>query len=559
MIGQPHRIEHTSVPTTPAKSTGRNISDTPVPGCINGFNTSQKRKKRDNGKNTPTSEEGKLFKVITNVESVLENVLMEIHQARQDNFSFKQDVTGILENLQMKQNVIEESLSNLSNDFVANKNKTISQIEKTNNTISEMQRSSCTSTVKEVKAEINDFRNTFHSRMDMIKNCVQSTENSVTMIKRDLEIKSKTYAEDIEQLQSSNRDVQEPISEMKRNVSYTKDTVYDIERGLSVLSEPDTFTQIKTHAKTDSKDSTKDSSIITIVSENTTEIDPEITFASVVVTDKTPGNTDTTSSMNKRDKSADRNQEANADKEIVNGSTNSILTDRNQVNGHTQNMSKDDSREEERVDDYRKPLVCLIGDSISGQVAASYLGKSTNSFVKKLRAPKIDDIGKYTSEVKGAKVIVIHTGINNLREKESTSTAILNLKEAVSSLEKAAPGTKFLFSKVAPVGERSLEIERNLLNAEAEKTFSVTRDGHVSYIDHSNLADRGSIIKDYYKPDELHLSKDGIYRYTENLKDAIQNALRGKQGTSNDAKRQPTEFLSGRIRHKTSSSEEKRY
>ena len=192
-------------------------------------------------------------------------------------------------------------------------------------------------------------------------------------------------------------------------------------------------------------------------------------------------------------------------------------------------------------------------------MAASYLGKSTNSFVKKLRAPKIDNIGKYTSEVKGAKVIVIHTGINNLREKESTSTAILNLKEAVSSLEKAAPGTKFLFSKVAPVGERSLEIERNLLNAEAEKTFSVTRDGHVSYIDHSNLADRGPIIKDYYKPDELHLSKDGIYRYTENLKDAIQNALRGKQGTSNDAKRQPTEFLSGRIRHRTSSSEEKRY
>ena len=130
---------------------------------------------------------------------------------------------------------------------------------------------------------------------------------------------------------------------MKRNVSYTKDTVSDMERGLSVLSEPDTFTQIKTRAKTDSKDSTKDSSIITIVSENTTEIDPEITFASVVVTDKTPGNTDTTSSMNKRDKSADRNQEANADKEIVNGSTNSILTDRNQVKRHTQNMSKDDS------------------------------------------------------------------------------------------------------------------------------------------------------------------------------------------------------------------------
>ena len=93
-------------------------------------------------------------------------------------------------------------------------------------------------------------------------------------------------------------------------------------------------------------------------------------------------------------------------------------------------------------------------------MAASYLGKSTNSFVKKLGAPNIHDIGKYANDVKGAKVIVIHAGINNLRDKDTTSAIVSNLKEAVVSLREAAPGTKILLSKAAPMGERGLEIER---------------------------------------------------------------------------------------------------
>ena len=175
------------------------------------------------------------------------------------------------------------------------------------------------------------------------------------------------------------------------------------------------------------------------------------------------------------------------------------------MNRHTQNRPER-ANDKERIESYRKPLVCLIGDSTSGQVAASYLGKATNSFVKKLRAPKIEDIGKHTNEVKGAKVVVIHSGINNLREKECTSTSVLTLKEAVLGLKEASPDSKFLISKAAPVGRRALEIERNIFNAEAEKSLTDTIDNNLSYIDHGNLANRGSIVKDYYQSDELHLS-----------------------------------------------------
>ena len=328
---------------------------------------------------------------------------------------------------------------------------------------------------------------------------------------------------------------------MKRNVSCTKDMVSDIKRSMSVFTEPDGFTQIKSRSKTDTRAVAHDSSTIIVSSETTTDIDPEITFASVIKKDKPSGKTDCTSSGEKEKVSADDNrvkinEEISSRITALRNST-TVSAERNQGDSNRQNIPKEQERNEERSDSYRKPLVCLIGDSIPGQVAASYLGKSTNSFVKKLRAPKIQDIGKYANDVKGAKVIVIHAGINNLRDKETTSDIVSNLKEAVASLGEAAPGTKVLLSKAAPVGERGLEIERNILNAEAERALSGMMDGRISYIDHSNLADRGFIIKDYYRPDELHLSKDGIYQYTGNLKEAIHKALHEKQGTSYDTKR----------------------
>ena len=160
VIGQFDKKENLNMNTTPTKIKGRDLSNTPVPGSVNGFNVKQKRKTGATEKfdyNSLTSEEGKLFKIITNVETVLETVLMEIHQTKQDNFRFQQKVTDTLEKLQMKQNVIEESVSNMSENVVTNINKTISQIEKTSKAVSEIDRSSCASTAKEVKAGINEI------------------------------------------------------------------------------------------------------------------------------------------------------------------------------------------------------------------------------------------------------------------------------------------------------------------------------------------------------------------------------------------------------------------
>ena len=173
--------------TTPTKIKGRDLSNTPVPGSVNGFNATQKHKTGTTEKydyNSLSSEEGKLFKIITNVETVLETVLMEIHQTKQDNFRFQQKVTDTLEKLQMKQNVIEESVSKMSVDIVTNIHKTISQIEKTSKAVSEIDRSSCANTAKEVKAGINEIQKDLQTRLEGIKHNTKSTESSMNSLKK---------------------------------------------------------------------------------------------------------------------------------------------------------------------------------------------------------------------------------------------------------------------------------------------------------------------------------------------------------------------------------------
>ena len=48
----------------------------------------------------------------------------------------------------------------------------------------------------------------------------------------------------------------------------------------------------------------------------------------------------------------------------------------------------------------RKELVYLVGDSISGQVNPAILGKSTRTYVKKLKASKVEDLHSPAEQVK---------------------------------------------------------------------------------------------------------------------------------------------------------------
>ena len=162
------------------------------------------------------------------------------------------------------------------------------------------------------------------------------------------------------------------------------------------------------------------------------------------------------------------------------------------INSQPRRLEEQENKGE--VGGSRKNKVCLIGDSVAGQVKVALLGNSTNTFVRRIRAPKINDIGEHSEEIKGAKLILIHTGINNLRDKENTDSCIKSLVKEINTLRLYAPEAKIAISKLTPVGDRELDIDRTMINAGCEKKLREVHNDLI-FIDNSNLAEQGIPVR----------------------------------------------------------------
>ena len=66
-------------------------------------------------------------------------------------------------------------------------------------------------------------------------------------------------------------------------------------------------------------------------------------------------------------------------------------------------------------------------------------------------------------------MIIVHTGINNIRQKDSTEERVSDFIEALHTLKEAAPESKLVLSKPIPIGDESLDIERNIFNARSHE------------------------------------------------------------------------------------------
>ena len=121
--------------------------------------------------------------------------------------------------------------------------------------------------------------------------------------------------------------------------------------------------------------------------------------------------------------------------------------------------------------------VYLVGDSISGQVNPAVLGKATKTYVQKLKAPKIDDLQKMTSQIKDAKLIVIHTGINNIRGNGTTEDRVKTLVEAVMAFKETAPDSKIAVLKAISIGNHEIDIERtcSMLKVKVKRNWVKSR------------------------------------------------------------------------------------
>ena len=134
-------------------------------------------------------------------------------------------------------------------------------------------------------------------------------------------------------------------------------------------------------------------------------------------------------------------------------------------------------------------------------------------------------------------MIIIHTGINNLRHKESTADRVKGLIESIASFKEAAPESKVVVSKVIPVVDHETDIGRNLFNAESEKKLTEVNKSEINFINYGNLAEWGVPIKEYYRQDLVHLSGPGVAAFAKNLEKEIIRVL--KKEEQRDKMRKP--------------------
>ena len=115
---------------TPKRKISNDHANTPVPGCINGScvenlikshqNTDEIIRKKSNINQNGSADaqvNSQVNQVMKNMQTVLEFVLLEIHQSKEDNLKFKPDVSNQLHDIFSHQRNLGDSLVAISKDF----------------------------------------------------------------------------------------------------------------------------------------------------------------------------------------------------------------------------------------------------------------------------------------------------------------------------------------------------------------------------------------------------------------------------------------------------------
>ena len=509
--------------TTPRRKPVKDYLDTPVPGSINGSCIDKEnaqthpRKNIIPDKQVVSIDNDQLIRVMKNMETVMVTVLYEVNQSREESLKFKQDITKRFEEITLQQKNLEKFLLTFTQEISSEIRKECSQYQglPEHQPREEDQRfkQDVTKKLEEITSNQKNFaaslsavtqeatieKKTVSSIFDGFKSSLHKLQTSCSDLKLKVDKAVLENKKECDQIQNIGKQIYDAVVEDRNESRRTREQVIDIEKAISAISEAATLSTINRKPKkiidgevknnTSSEQSQQQAS--SAIGEDD---DIEITFAKVVASNKEHPQT--------------RTSERNDTKDIINPSTR---------------KAEERVTHEERETD-RKKMVYIIGDSIAGQLNVRELGKSTHTYVRRLRAPKIHDIEKYTEEVKNAKLIIIHAGINNLRDKESTESCINSMVEATRKLREKAPDAKLAVSKIIPVGEVEVAIDSTILNASCEKKLREIQND-VQFIDHSNLAEQGVPQKALYRQDMIHLSYRGVASFRNNIKRIIDNSL----------------------------------
>ena len=509
-----------TINTTPKRIVAKDRSETQVPGCMNGASVNVKRK----SSHSEASEQAKsetntvtnknldaehTLKIMNNIETVLQSVVAEIHEMRQEQQALKKDITGQIGEIQDKQLNVEKSVSSLSKKLSESINTCISKVENMKQMSPRTQETNDVQVA--LKSEISILQKKIDTRFDSVKSSIQTYDTTLATVRTCVKKISDACNAEFRTIDEKNNKLQDSVSEISNGIKRTRNCLTEVEKSLTTLSESPIFTEpIK------SANDRKAEGVNTTLTDNRfSKLHGENDDAEVFFNATEQDNSTESSGMQAHDRSSSTaSGESSGNIFHTSESESTLKTSTN--NGTT----------EHHKPLTRKDMVYLLGDSISGHVNPAILGKSTNTYVKKLKAPKLEDLHALSNQVTDAKVGIIHTGINNLREKKPTDDRVRTLIEAVTSFREVAPDSKVVVSKVIPVGEHEIDIDRVIFNAEVEKRLTEINKSDIRFLDHANLSEHGVLIHEYYRQDRLHLSGQGIAVFAENLEKEIRHILK---------------------------------
>ena len=443
------------------------------------------------------------------MQTVLETVLFELHKSKEDNLAASEEIKRQLKEISVKQQESTELFTKMTKELSTEISQHITKVNRKSPSAEETV-AACIKSFSEVQSGISNLQKNIGNKFNSLNSSLQVVETSCTTLQQNTETNNVAHRGQYEDIQAITQKIYGSIKDVKDENRRAREHLLEIEKSISALSEPGVFQVAGPKLMTDSLVQTSTHSEQPVAQLSDPEIeesdDDEITFLKTVITTDSRSSSQT---VGVEDINIDLS--SNQESQTSNTSTqdNTCISEKEQPK-----PLNDDRKTESKPFTNRKPLVCLVGDALVGQLNVPLLGKSSNTFNRRLKAPKIQDVEKYKAELKDSKLIIIHTGINNIRNKEDTDACTNLLVSAVTSLKEGAPNAKIVISRLLPVGDRQLDIERTLLNATNEKKLlDIHTD--IIFLDHSNLSHQGNVIEEYFREDKLHLSNCTAYLFLE--------------------------------------------
>ena len=298
------------------------------------------------------------------METVVQTIVAELHQLREEHLELKREVKQQIGNIQEKQQVFGKSVSNLSNELADNFRLCISNVERLENNSEEVEMvSHCHD---EINATVLNLQKKIDSHLDITKSSIQTLEASMFFARLSMDQLSHDCATEFKNLESKNNQVHEALSIISTDIEKTVQSL--AEKSLTSLSENDELMKPNRRVKEETLDiesiKDTDNKLADLQDESDDEVISKgaeqgkrdsIKSESTQVLDILPG-------RETLEKSADTTK--NSKEKVITAE----ITDESEKR-RTYNMRR------------KRVYIIIVVSSVPGQVNQAMLGKLTKMFV----------------------------------------------------------------------------------------------------------------------------------------------------------------------------------